>query len=61
MPSTKTNPTAVSVKSFISALENETRREDAKTLVRLFEQVTGWKAKMWWPTIVGFGTYHYTY
>ena len=61
MASTKTKPTKISVKSFISAVENETRREDAKTLLRLFEKATGWKAKMWGPTIVGFGAYHYTY
>ena len=58
---TKTKPTKVSVSSFITAVENETRREDAKILVRLFQKVTGWKAKMWGPTIVGFGAYHYTY
>ena len=57
----KTKPTKVSVKSFISAVENETRREDAKVLLALFEKATGWKAKMWGPTIVGFGAYHYTY
>ena len=57
----KTKPTKVSVKSFISGVENETRREDAKVLLALFEKATGWKAKMWGPTIVGFGAYHYTY
>ena len=61
MAKSKTRPTAVSVGSFISAVENETRRQDAKTLVKLCEKATGWKAKMWGPTIVGFGTYHYTY
>ena len=57
----KTKPTKVSVKSFISDVENQTRREDAKVLLALFEKATGWKAKMWGPTIVGFGAYHYTY
>ena len=57
----KTKPTKVSVKSFISGVENETRREDAKVLLALFEKTTGWKAKMWGPTIVGFGAYRYTY
>jgi hypothetical protein len=58
---TKTKPTTVSVKSFIEGVENETRREDAKTLLKLFEKTTGWKAKMWGPTIIGFGAYQYTY
>jgi hypothetical protein len=57
----KTKPTKTSVSSFIAAVENDARREDAKTLVRLFEKATGWKAKMWGPSIVGFGAYHYTY
>jgi hypothetical protein len=61
MAEIKTKPTKVNVKSFISAVENETRREDAKALLKVFEEATGWKAKMWGPTIVGFGAYRYTY
>src|SRR5262245_8325427 len=61
MATIKTAPTKVSVKSFIASLENETRQEDARTLLRLFEKATGWKARMWGPSIVGFGAYHYVY
>lgn len=61
MAETKTKATKVSVKDFIAAVENDTRREDAKALVKVFEKATGWKAQMWGPTIVGFGAYHYTY
>jgi hypothetical protein len=61
MAEIKTKPTKVSVTGFIAAIENDTRREDAKTLLKLFHKATGWKAKMWGPTIVGFGVYHYTY
>jgi hypothetical protein len=61
MTTVKTRPPKVSVGDFISAVPNETRREDAKTLVKLLEKVTGWKARMWGPTIVGVGVYHYTY
>ena len=61
MAKIKTKPTKVSVKDFIAAVENDTRREDAQTLLKLFEKATGWKARMWGPTIVGFGAYHYTY
>ena len=61
MAETKTKPTKVSVRDFIDGVENDTRREDAKTLLKLFERVTGWKGQMWGPTIVGFGAYHYTY
>jgi Domain of unknown function (DU1801) len=58
---TKTKPTTVSVAEFIAAVENDTRREDAKALLKVLQAVTGWKPKMWGPTIVGFGAYHYTY
>jgi hypothetical protein len=58
---TKTKVTKVKVKDFIAAVENDTRRADAEKLLKLFEKVTGWKAQMWGPTIVGFGRYTYTY
>lgn len=57
----KTHVTKVSVKDFIAAVPNETRRADADTLLKLFEKITGWKAQMWGPTIIGFGKYTYTY
>ena len=58
---TKTKVTPITVTDFIESVENETRRADAKTLVRVFKEVTGWKPRMWGPTIIGFGAYHYTY
>lgn len=61
MAETKTKPTKVSVKQFIAAVPNDTRRADAETLLKLFEKVTGWKSQMWGPTIIGFGKYTYTY
>ncbi|GJL92470.1 DUF1801 domain-containing protein [Hyphococcus sp.] len=57
----KTKPTAMSVSSFIDAVENETRRKDAKTLLAMMKKVTGEKPKMWGASIIGFGTYHYKY
>jgi hypothetical protein len=61
MAEAKTKPTEIKPKDFIAAIENETRREDAKTLLKLFTKVTGWKATMWGPTIIGFGASHYSY
>jgi hypothetical protein len=57
----KTKKTGVSVKEFVAAVENDTRRKDAENLVKLFQRVTGWKPKMWGPTIVGFGKVAYKY
>jgi hypothetical protein len=61
MAETKTKPTKVSVSKFIAAVENDTRREDAKTLLKLFTEVTGWRSQMLGPTIIGFGLYQYRY
>jgi hypothetical protein len=57
----KTKITATSPKDFIANVPNETRRKDAEVLLKLFEKITGWKPKMWGPTIVGYGSYQYTY
>jgi hypothetical protein len=61
MADTKTKPTKVSVHKFIASVENDTRRADAKALLKVFTEATGWKAQMLGPTIIGFGLYHYTY
>jgi len=61
MAKTKTRATNASVSAFIAAVDNDTRRADAKVLLKLMKEVTGWKPKLWGPTIIGFGAYHYTY
>ena len=57
----KTKPTQVSAESHIAAIANEEQRNDARTLVALMRRVTGQEPRMWGPTIVGFGSYHYRY
>ncbi len=57
----KTKQTEVSVADFIAAVENPTRRADAETLCALFEEISGEPPKMWGPSIIGFGRYHYRY
>jgi len=61
MADNKTRPTQIRVAAFLAGLTDETRRADAKTLVQLMRRVTGEKPRMWGPSIVGFGSYHYTY
>ncbi len=56
-----TVPTRASVTQFINAVENETRRKDAKTLLSMMKKLTGDKPVMWGPSIIGFGEYHYKY
>jgi uncharacterized protein DUF1801 len=61
MAENKTKPTQVSVAAFIEAITDETRRADAKSLVKLMQSASGEKPKMWGPSIIGFGSYHYKY
>jgi len=61
MAENKTKPTKLSVAAFVDALTDETRRADAKALVKLMQNATGEKPRMWGPSIIGFGSYHYTY
>ncbi|KGP80209.1 MULTISPECIES: DUF1801 domain-containing protein [unclassified Paenibacillus] len=57
----KTKETDNSVIEFIESVENTKKREDAYQLLDIFTETTGYKAKMWGPSIIGFGAYHYKY
>ena len=57
----KTKETDNSVIEFIENVENPKKREDAYKLLDIFTETTGLQAKMWGPSIIGFGSYHYKY
>lgn len=57
----KTKETEQSVTRFIEQIESPGKREDAYKLLDIFSETTGYPAKMWGPSIIGFGTYHYKY
>jgi Domain of unknown function (DU1801) len=61
MPENKTKATALSVTAFLDTVSDEARRADAKAILKLMQSATGEKPKMWGPSIVGFGSYHYKY
>ena len=61
MAENKTKPTGEGVKKFLDAIEDEGRRKDCYAVAKLMEEATGEKPKMWGPSIVGFGSYHYKY
>ncbi|GGD44498.1 DUF1801 domain-containing protein [Sinisalibacter lacisalsi] len=61
MNENKTRPTDAAVAEFLDAVAHPTRRADALALDALFRDVTGWQPKMWGPSIVGYGSYRYTY
>ena len=57
----KTKETDASVIEFIESVDHPKKREDAYRLLDIFTEVTGYDAKMWGPSIIGFGQYHYKY
>lgn len=61
MAENKTKPTAASVADYIASRANEQQRIDCRRLMALFRKLTGKPARMWGPSIVGYGSYRYTY
>lgn len=57
----KTKEVDNSVIEFIETVESDRKKEDAYRLLDIFTRVTEYEAKMWGPSIIGFGSYHYKY
>ncbi len=57
MAEPKTTKTKASVTAFLDAVDNDTRRADAKAVLKLMRDATGEKPAMWGASIVGFGSY----
>lgn len=61
MSELKTRRNDADVDAYLDSVENPRRREDAQRVLTLMREVTGERPKMWGSSIVGFGSYHYTY
>lgn len=62
MATNKTRFTGEDVQSFIESFtDNEQKRRDSLALIELMQEVSGHPPRMWGPSIIGFGTYHYRY
>jgi len=59
MAELKTKANDKDVYEFLSELDDELKLEDSKKLINIFTDVTGFKALMWWDSIVWFWSYHY--
>ncbi|MEA1853970.1 DUF1801 domain-containing protein [Cytobacillus sp. FSL W7-1323] len=57
----KTKETDEDVIMFIEKVDSVKKREDAYQLLDIFIEATGYQAKMWGTSIIGFGKYHYKY
>lgn len=61
MAELKTKPTKVSVKKFLDSIKDERKRDDSFVVMEMMKKITKEEPKMWGPSIVGFGKYHYKY
>lgn len=61
MATNKTDETEQNVTDFINSVADETKRTDSFEIIKLMKNETGFPPKMWGPSIVGFGRYHYKY
>jgi hypothetical protein len=57
----KTVPTEKKVNDFINATNDPQKIADSFTLIEIMSRLTGKQPKMWGPSIIGFGSYHYKY
>jgi hypothetical protein len=58
----KTTETEVNVLDFVNSyVDNEQKKQDSLRLIDLMQEWSGFEPKMWGPTIIGFGSYHYKY
>lgn len=61
MAELKTKKTEDSVDAFLKQIPEEQKRNDAYTILKLMEESTGTKGKMWGTSIIGFGDNHLIY
>jgi hypothetical protein len=61
MSDNKTKPTTVGPDAFIKRVASPQQQKDCHELIAMMCKITGEPPKMWGPSIVGFGTYHYVY
>lgn len=61
MAKNKTIQTEQSVDGFVNAVDDSLQRADSRALIKLMRDVSGYEPKMWGPSIIGFGRYHYRY
>jgi hypothetical protein len=60
MAELKTQKTDANVTDFINTFaDSEQKRKDSFELLKLMQDFTGFEPKMWGPSIIGFGSYHY--
>ena len=57
----KTKPTDQSVNAYLEAVPDAQKRADSFVLLRMMQEIMGEPPRMWGPSMIGFGEYHYKY
>jgi len=57
----KTQKTVVAPETFLKKVKPQQKQDDSQALLAMMKDITGLEPKMWGPSIVGFGEYHYKY
>ena len=61
MSDPKTRKSTASVEAFLAGVTHEKRREDCRAVVEIMREITGEAPVLWGDSLIGFGSYHYTY
>ena len=61
MAELKTQVTKANVDKFLQGIRDQKKREDCYQILKIMKRVTKTEPKMWGPSIIGFGDYHYKY
>ena len=61
MAEAKTRATDASVNGYIASRASDEQHADCIVLLSLLGSITGERPKMWGPSMVGYGSYRYTY
>lgn len=61
MSENKTKATDASVQRYLAAIGDDRQRKDCEALATLMTKATKHPPRMWGPSIVGYGSYHYKY
>lgn len=61
MAENKTKPTEASVEDYLAERGSEHQRADCRELMAIMHRITQEPPRMWGPSIVGYGSYRYTY
>ena len=61
MAKLKTQVTNQDVIEFVEAIEHDRKKAEAFQILDMMKEITGMEPRMWGPSIIGFGSYHYKY